>query len=241
MHLAKGKGLPILWPMTDRRVLHTYLRPLHELFEEHGHPAIAHGQQAYMKGNFPFHGIKTPERRRLMGVFTERYGPPPTDELAAIVRSAWSVDEREMHYAGMEFLASKGKELDAAWLPLAEEIILQHSWWDTVDFIAVQVVGTILLRHRDQLPVWNRRLMSGTKPWSLRTAIILQLLWKERTDERLLFRNCAALADHPDFFIRKGIGWALRHYARTSPDAVRRFVAAHQLSPLSRREALKHL
>ena len=46
-----------------------------------------------------------------------------------------------------------------------------------------------------------------------------------------------------DFFIRKAIGWALRQHARVAPDEVRRYVRAHesQLSPLSVREALKHL
>ena len=46
-----------------------------------------------------------------------------------------------------------------------------------------------------------------------------------------------------DFFIRKALGWALREHARTDPDWVRAFVAAHEdrLSGLTRREALKHL
>jgi DNA alkylation repair enzyme len=44
-----------------------------------------------------------------------------------------------------------------------------------------------------------------------------------------------------DFFLRKAIGWALRDYARTDPAWVRSFAETHELSPLSRREALKHL
>ena len=50
------------------------------------------------------------------------------------------------------------------------------------------------------------------------------------------------LADR-EFFIRKAIGWALRQYARTDPNWVRAFVTVHEgsLSPLSRREAMKHL
>jgi 3-methyladenine DNA glycosylase AlkD len=47
----------------------------------------------------------------------------------------------------------------------------------------------------------------------------------------------------PEFFVRKAIGWALRDYARTDPDWVRAFVTDHadRLSPLARREAMKHL
>ena len=41
--------------------------------------------------------------------------------------------------------------------------------------------------------------------------------------------------------LRKAIGWALRDYARTDPAWVRSFAETRELSPLSRREALKHL
>ena len=50
-----------------------------------------------------------------------------------------------------------------------------------------------------------------------------------------------AAAGDTEFFIRKAIGWALRQYARTDPDAVRAFVERHEFSGLTRREALKHL
>ncbi len=79
--------------------------------------------------------------------------------------------------------------------------------------------------------------------WLVRTAILHQLHYGEATDTERLFRYCAAQAGHRDFFVRKAIGWALRHYARTDPAAVREFVTAHggELSPLSVREATKHL
>ena len=44
-----------------------------------------------------------------------------------------------------------------------------------------------------------------------------------------------------EFFIRKAIGWALRAYAWVDPDEVERYCATHELSPLSRREALKNI
>jgi 3-methyladenine DNA glycosylase AlkD len=48
---------------------------------------------------------------------------------------------------------------------------------------------------------------------------------------------------HREFFIRKAIGWALRQYAWTNPDEVRSYLRrnAGRLSPLSFREAAKHL
>jgi 3-methyladenine DNA glycosylase AlkD len=44
-----------------------------------------------------------------------------------------------------------------------------------------------------------------------------------------------------EFFIRKAIGWALREYSKVDPDGVERYCATHELSPLSRREALRNL
>ena len=79
--------------------------------------------------------------------------------------------------------------------------------------------------------------------WLIRTAILHQLHYGDQTDTTRLFDYCTRQAGHPDFFVRKAIGWALRQYARTDPDAVRAYVGAHRdrLSPLSIREATKHL
>jgi 3-methyladenine DNA glycosylase AlkD len=79
--------------------------------------------------------------------------------------------------------------------------------------------------------------------WVRRSAIICQVGHKHSTDTSLLFDACLARSHETDFFIRKAIGWALRDYAWTNPDAVASFVADHAevLSPLSRREALKNL
>jgi 3-methyladenine DNA glycosylase AlkD len=79
--------------------------------------------------------------------------------------------------------------------------------------------------------------------WLARTALLHQLGYKGATDSVRLFGYCERRADHPDFFIRKAIGWALREYAKTDPEAVRAFVFknAGSLSGLSQREALKNL
>lgn len=75
--------------------------------------------------------------------------------------------------------------------------------------------------------------------WLARTAILHQLRYKGRTDASLLFDFCQRRGEDKEFFLQKAIGWALREYSKTDPDAVRSFVddMADRLSPLSRREA----
>ena len=77
--------------------------------------------------------------------------------------------------------------------------------------------------------------------WLRRLAILSQLGRRERTDLRLLTDALEPNLRDGEFFIRKAIGWALRDAARAYPEWVSAYVAAHALSPLSRREALKHL
>ena len=79
--------------------------------------------------------------------------------------------------------------------------------------------------------------------WKRRSSILCQVGLKGETDPDLLYDCIAPNFVDKEFFIRKAIGWALREYAWTDPKEVRRYVREHEaeLSPLSRREALKNL
>jgi 3-methyladenine DNA glycosylase AlkD len=125
-------------------------------------------------------------------------------------------------------------------LPVPRELIVTGAWWDYVDELAHRV-GDLLsgwpAEVRPVLAAWAR----GEDRWLRRAAIICQLGARERTDVELLSAAIVASLHDSDFFLRKAIGWALRDYARTGPDWVRFFADGHELSPLSRREALKHL
>jgi 3-methyladenine DNA glycosylase AlkD len=65
----------------------------------------------------------------------------------------------------------------------------------------------------------------------------------EGADAQRLYAYALRRAGDTEFFIRKAIGWALRQHARVDPDGARAFVTSHaeELSPLTRREAMKHL
>lgn len=79
--------------------------------------------------------------------------------------------------------------------------------------------------------------------WKRRTAILCQLSFKADTDLSLLYDCIEPNLGDEDFFIRKAIGWALRQHAWTDGVEVQRYVERNRarLSPLSVREALKHV
>jgi 3-methyladenine DNA glycosylase AlkD len=163
-------------------------------------------------------------------------------ELTEVSRGLWRMREREYQYAACALLSRFVKGCGPDFLRVAHDLIVAKSWWDTVDTLASHTVGT-LVRNHSQLVTTMDQWIAGDNLWLARTAILYQLGYKEATDADRLFRYTLIKADHPDFFMRKAIGWALRQYAWVAPETVRAFVLAHEtkFSGLTRREALKHL
>jgi 3-methyladenine DNA glycosylase AlkD len=76
--------------------------------------------------------------------------------------------------------------------------------------------------------------------WIVRSALIHQLTLGNRTDAQLLFEFCEIQATEKEFFVSKGLGWALRSYSYVDPKAVKKFIKDHpELTPLAKREGLK--
>ena len=220
------------------------VRSLRRRLESVGDPVKAQAQQAYMKSAMPYAGVAMPDVRAIArDVFAAlRFNEPI--EWRTAVQTIWrGAKYREERYCAIALARTPvhriHRTLDA--LPLFEEMIVTGAWWDFVDEIAARLVGELLERHpkpmRDVLSRWSR----DDDIWKRRTAILAQLKFKRATDTKSLFDWIEPSLPSNEFFLRKAIGWALREYSKTDPDAVRRYVASHagELSQLSRREALK--
>jgi 3-methyladenine DNA glycosylase AlkD len=214
--------------------------------EAAGDPARAVGQQAYMKSPMPFRGVRRPEVRRLCRPLFDAHPLPDRTAWESAVRALWDgAGFREERYAATDLTGHRRYRgyQDVAALPLYEHMIVTGAWWDHVDEIASDRVGPVLRAYPGEVGPLLRRWSVDGDIWRRRTAILSQLGSTTRTDVALLADCIVANLDHPDFFVRKAIGWALRQYARTDPGWVRDFVAAHgeRMSGLSRREATRRL
>jgi 3-methyladenine DNA glycosylase AlkD len=229
-------------PAASTPLARTVLDRLIATYEPTRDPAKAAPMRAYMRDQFVFLGLPTPRRRVLGREVLAGLPRPAEDDLRAAALACWALPEREYQYFACDWLRRNASTCSPAFLDTTRTLITTKSWWDTVDALADHVVGAVVARHPETVRTMDGWL-AGDNLWLTRTAILHQLAYADRTDRDRLFRYCLARAGHPDFFIRKAIGWALRQYAKTEPDAVRRFVGAHraQLSPLSVREALKNL
>jgi 3-methyladenine DNA glycosylase AlkD len=195
---------------------------------------------AYMRDQFPFLGIPSPQLRQIV---REAALPKPTQEqLRQFSLDLWQLPQREFQYVACGHLRRHIKVCGPEFLDVARQLIVTKSWWDTVDTLASHTVGP-LVRANPELAATMDSWLDDQNMWLARAALLHQLGYKAATDSVRLFGYCERRADHPDFFIRKAIGWTLREYAKTDPQAVRAFVRRNEekLSGLSKREALKNL
>jgi len=193
----------------------------------------------YMLNRFEFFGIPSPLRKQLTREFITMHGLPAPEQLTQTVKSVWKLQQRELHYAMMEIASRKPFLVDDNRIELYRFMITTNSWWDTVDYIASNLVGAWLVKHPGQIRATSEEFMNSGNLWLQRTALLFQLKYRLATDFELLSGFIEELADSKEFFIRKAIGWALREYSKTNPETVLKFVSTHELSALSKKEALR--
>jgi 3-methyladenine DNA glycosylase AlkD len=206
-------------------------------------PAKAEGMRAYMKSAMPFLGVQKPGREEIARAVFAAHPLEGFDEWRDTVLLLWrEATYREERYLAIRLARDRRyrEHRTMAALPLYEELIVTGAWWDFVDEVAVRLVGELLSDDTTPADVL-RRWATSEDMWKRRTAIIAQVLRKRETDLRLLYDCIEPNRQDREFFIRKGIGWALRAYAWVDPDEIVRYCATHELSPLSRREALKNV
>ncbi|MFZ4548182.1 MAG: DNA alkylation repair protein [Bacteroidales bacterium] len=216
-----------------------YFAGLATTFEKHADPIIAANAKTYMRNKSEFYGLPSPLRKQLLAEFITQSGYPNYAELDEMIRFAWEQPQREWQYIAIEIAAKFVKKAEPDLIDLSEWMITHKSWWDSVDFVAPNIAGLLFNKFPEtRLPYIEKWMQSGNL-WLLRSCLIHQLRYNKTADRDLLFSLCERLAGHPDFFIRKAIGWSLRQYSKAYPEAVIEFVNSYDISNLSRKEALK--
>jgi len=205
----------------------------------HVNPKIALEQKAYMRNQFEFYGIKSTERREIQKPFFIKEFLPKKDELENIVKLLWEKPQRDYQYFSQELAFKYVKQLEKKDIELFEYMVTHKSWWDTVDFIAANLMGAYFKKYPEQINVTIKKWLNSNNIWLQRSALLFQLKYKENLDTVLLASTINSLLGSKEFFINKAIGWILREFSKTNPKWVLEFAGKTALSSLSRKEALR--
>ena len=213
---------------------------LKQALNEVGTPENSTPMEAYMKHHFSFYGVRSADRKAILSSGLQKFGKPAIQEVSSLAHQLWNEDYREIHYCCQEMLHRIKYWEEETSIQLFKWLITTNSWWDSIDFLAPNLVGSYFQEYPENrkriLPVWNK----SDNMWLVRSTIIYQLKYKAKTDFEIMTQMILPHTGSKEFFIQKAIGWALREYAKTNPQEVKQFVEAKELAPLSKREALKH-
>ncbi|MCK9255718.1 MAG: DNA alkylation repair protein [Bacteroidales bacterium] len=221
-------------------LLPDYVRKIQDFFEKHRDKKEAEKMSKYMKFKFPFIGISAPKRKELFKIFFNTFPIPAYDETKAIVRELFNLPEREYHYFAVNMIMKHKKKWAPTDIVFFESLILNKSWWDSVDLISSKLVSPFFLKNRNLEEAITDSWSLSNNIWLKRVSIIYQNRYKKETNLDILTRHILENTDSEEFFIQKAIGWALRDYSKVDYKWVVDFVVNNSsLKPLSKREAIK--
>jgi len=157
------------------------------------------------------------------------------------VNKCWENKHREFQYIAADYLKNMKDKLTIDDIPKFKRLILEKSWWDTIDNLDM-TIGALALKDSNV----NKILLEWSLDeniWLRRIAIDHQLLRKDKTNTELLSKILKNNLGQTEFFINKAIGWALRDYSKTNPEWVRNFIEENRenMAKLSIKEASKYL
>ncbi len=195
---------------------------------------------AYMKNKFPFLGLKKPVRNNLQKVFIKNSKKTKSIDWNFVFK-CWELPEREFQYLALDYLIAVKYHLVPEDIEKLQKLIIDKSWWDTVDMLAATLIGELCIKYPDLIHKYICSWSASENIWLNRTAILFQLKYGEKTDTGLLEKIILQNKDTKEFFKNKAIGWVLRQYSKTNKEWVKRFIGNNSLHPLSVREGSKYL
>lgn len=212
------------------------LKELFTSMEEEAQEENALGMEKYMRHQFSFLGIKTPERRALFRRFLKSYQGDPLKDAEIL----YAYPHRECKYMAIDLLVKHEKTLTPEDLERILSLALKEPWWDTIDALASKVLGPMAKRS-PRVKEHLVELIYQENIWLKRTAILFQLSYKKETDEEVLALLVSKGLSTGEFFVDKALGWALREYSKTHKVFVQEVLHTYDVSSLTRREASKYL
>ncbi len=203
----------------------------------------AAGSRRYLKSELEHLGVTVGENRTAVRALRVREPGLTHDELGELVRTLWSRGIFDLRLSAALLLDASPALLGPGDLPLLRELIADSNTWALVDVLAVNVLGTLIIRHPEAAPELDA--WAGDDDfWVRRAALLSQLKPLGQEAEFARFATYAdAMLDESEFFIRKAIGWVLRETGKRRPEEVYAWLAPRtaRASGVTMREAVKHL
>ncbi|MBA2631852.1 MAG: DNA alkylation repair protein [Chloroflexi bacterium] len=217
---------------------------IEERLREVGTPERAPGEKRYLKSDLAFLGATVGQIRDAVRDVARAHPDLAHGELVELVEELWSMSIHEGRMAAVLFLCRYGGLLNVDDLPLIERLVRASKTWALVDYLASDVLGSLVGHQPDDVSPVMDRWATDDDFWIRRASLLAELrpIRGGAPLDRFLHRAEPMLGEK-EFFIRKAIGWVLREAAKRRPVEVTDWLASrtHRASGVTMREAVRHL
>ncbi len=224
--------------MTDKTVESAHARLLQALRALGGRER-AKQEKRYQKSPWDHWGVALPG---MDVAIRGTLGDISQEDAVELSRRLWREPVWDLKIAAARILARKSIEPDCKVWGFVTERLADPDGWAVADNLA-SVASRCLIEDPGRLDVVEAWI-ENPHLWTRRAALVSTLPWAkgERDPERML-GWAARLADDPEWFIQKAVGWWLRELSKRDPQRVRRFLTEYgqKLTGVAKREATKYL
>ena len=203
----------------------------------------AEGEKLYLRSDLDFTGATVTATRAVVKELDTELALEHRS-LIALVEALWSKPVFERRLAAIVFLQRHPGLVSVADLPLLERLVRESRTWALVDYLAVDLLGSIVIADPGGMTPVMDRWANDDDFWVRRSALLCELrpIRKGHPLDRFLAR-AEPMLEEGEFFIRKAIGWVLREAGKRRPDDVAAWLAPRtdRASGVTMREAVKYL
>jgi 3-methyladenine DNA glycosylase AlkD len=203
-----------------------------------GNSTRAEKEKAYQKSRWEHWGVALPKMDLAIRESLKDLSP---QKLLSLSARLWREPVWDLKIVAARIVARDAMPATEQLWKFVRARVPDLDGWAVADNLA-SVGSRCLLadpRRLDDVESW----VASRHLWTRRAALVFTLPWtrNDRDPERML-RWASKLADDPEWFIQKAIGWWLRELSKRTPSRVQRFLHQHsQLKSVARREASKYL
>lgn len=218
------------------------IQEIEDQFKLHANQEYALKCSTYMRNKFSFYGIQSQKRKEIQKQFYPKINEIPVSERWDFIIECWAREEREWQYFAIDWMNSwKKKSFVSTDIYQLEKLIIQKSWWDSVDAIASNILGEWIKCFSEEFQTVLKDWREDDNFWLHRSSLIFQLKYKNEVDTELLEELIHQYKSNNEFFIQKAIGWSLRQLSKTNPERVKSILINQEIKGLALREASKYL
>ena len=175
----------------------------------------AEQEKRYQKSRWDHWGVPLPS---MDAAIKETLGDLSQEQALDLCRRLWREPVWDLKIVAGRILARKAIAPDAKVWDFVTERLADLDGWAVADNLASAASRCLIEDpgRLDAVETW----IENPHLWTRRAALVFTLPWaKEKRDPERMLGWAARLADDPEWFIQKAIGWWLREFRSATPSA----------------------